>query len=102
MPGILNDQLIRPGSACLRASQGCKLPPGHQLSRRALGVAFCSCQPLAPCGMVPGRCVEGSGEPVLVGVGDGLCSVADAGLGEEMIDVAFYCGLADHQPPGDL
>ncbi len=69
---------------------------------QALGVASCSCQPLAPCGTVPGRCGDGSGEPVLVGVGDGLGSVADAGLGEEMIDVAFYCGLADHQPAGDL
>jgi hypothetical protein len=50
----------------------------------------------------PGTLRGGSGEPVLVGVGDGLGSVADAGLGEEVIDVAFYCGLADHQPAGDL
>src|ERR1039457_5564963 len=49
-------------------------------------------QPLARCGTVPG-----SGKPVLVGVGDGLGSLADAGLGEDMIDVALYCGLADHQ-----
>ena len=59
-------------------------------------------QLLGPCGTVPGRCGDGSGEPVLVGVGDGLGSVADAGFGEEVIDVAFYCGLADHQPAGDL
>src|SRR6266581_9557241 len=49
-----------------------------------------------------GRAATVSGEPVLVGVGDGLGSVADAGLGEEMIDMALYCGLADHQPTGDL
>ena len=39
---------------------------------------------------------------MLVGVGDGLGSVADAGLGEEMIDMALYRGLADYQPAGDL
>ena len=50
----------------------------------------------------PGTLRDGSGEPVLVGVGDGLGSVADAGLGEEMIDVALDCGLADREPVGDL
>jgi hypothetical protein len=42
------------------------------------------------------------GEPVMVGVGDGLGAVADACFGEEMVDVAFYRGLADHEPVGDL
>ena len=69
---------------------------------QTLGVASCSCQPLAPCRTVLGHSGDGSGEPVLVCVGDGLGSVADAGLGEEVVDVAFYCGLADHQPAGDL
>ncbi len=69
---------------------------------QASGVTSCSCRRLAPCGTVPGGCGDGSGEPVLVGVGDGLGSVADAGLGEEMIDMALYRGLADHQPAGDL
>jgi hypothetical protein len=69
---------------------------------QAPGVAPCSRQPLAPCGTVPGRCGNGSGKPVLVGVGDGLGSVADAGLGEEMIDVALHRDLADHEPVGDL
>ena len=68
---------------------------------RTLGGSVRSRQLLGPGGTVPGRC-DGSGEPVLVGVGDGLGSVADAGFGEEVIDVAFYCGLADHQPAGDL
>ena len=72
------------------------------LATPGAGGSVLLCQPPAPCRTVPGRCGDGSGEPVLVGVGDGLGSVADAGLGEEVIDVALYCGLADHQPPGDL
>jgi hypothetical protein len=36
-----------------------------------------------------------SGECVPVGVGDCLGSVADAGLGEEVVDMAFHGGFAD-------
>jgi hypothetical protein len=43
-----------------------------------------------------------SGESVLVGVGDGLGPVANAGLGEEVVDVALDGGFADDQLAGDL
>jgi|HubBroStandDraft_6_1064221.scaffolds.fasta_scaffold1212106_1 hypothetical protein len=63
---------------------------------QALGGGVLLLPVFTSCRTVPGRCGDGSGEPVLVGVGDGLGSVADAGLGEEMIDMALYCGLADY------
>jgi hypothetical protein len=43
-----------------------------------------------------------SGEAVLVGVGDCLGAVANAGLGEEVVDVALDGGFADDQLAGDL
>ncbi len=43
-----------------------------------------------------------SGESVLVGIGDGLGSVTDAGFGEHVVDVALHRGFTDHQPTGDL
>jgi hypothetical protein len=49
------------------------------------------------CGTV-GR----AGQPVAKGVGDCLGSIADARLGEQMVDVALDRGLADVQPLGDL
>ena len=52
--------------------------------------------------MVQGRCGNGSGKPVVVGVGNGLGAVADACFGEQVIDVAFDRGLAHHEPVGDL
>lgn len=42
-----------------------------------------------------------SGEPVLVGIGD-LGPVANAGLGEEVVDVALYGGFAEDESVGDL
>jgi hypothetical protein len=39
---------------------------------------------------------------VAVSVGDGLCSVARAGLAIEMIDVALDGGFSDSEPLGDL
>jgi hypothetical protein len=75
-----------------------RVPTGLWLSEQRAGAL----EGVAPARTVPGQCGNGSGEPVLVGVGHGLGSVADTGLGEEMIDVALYCGLADHQPVGDL
>src|SRR4051794_13439668 len=39
---------------------------------------------------------------MLVGVGDRLGSVADSGLGEEMVDVSLDGGFVDEEPFGDL
>ena len=39
---------------------------------------------------------------VAVGVGDGLCAVSTAGLGEDAVDVGLHGGFADEQPRGDL
>jgi hypothetical protein len=40
--------------------------------------------------------------PLPGGQGDGLGAVADAGLGEDAVEVGLHRGLADHQALGDL
>ena len=68
LPGILNDQLIRFGSACMRTSHGCELPISPR--RRALAnlakvqpIRAGAGEPVGPCWavgatvalMMPGR-----------------------------------------------
>ena len=45
---------------------------------------------------------HGSHQPVLIGISDGLGSVAGADLTEQVVDVAFYRRFVDKEPLGDL
>ena len=85
---------LRPRPRPGQAFQGCLL---RRLHRRDCGRALGS-----PAGAKVGAQAARSGDPVLVRVTHGLCSVAGAGLVEDPVDVGLDRRDADEERLGDL